>query len=341
MTPGLIDLHAHTYPYGSAIGIPPDELVAHQCTTTVVSPGDAGANNIAGLRRFIAGASRCRIYAFVHIANHGLAGYPVSELPVIDYARVEACARAVAENPDFVLGVKVRMSENILGDELGVEPLTRAIQACEMSGRPARIMVHIGGIQSFALMDEIMNALRPGDVVTHCFSGGRNTRNESPNLVQDGRVIDTVTAARKRGVIFDVGHGGGSFDYFIAETATALGFRPDVLSTDIHVVSGNKPGRPYLPVVMSKFLNMGYSLDDVVAMSTVNPARVIDRIPKLGTLQIGAPADVAILRLVEGPVRFIDTRNNWRDGTVQLEPVQTIVGGVPFGGPYSQPFSYS
>jgi len=122
VTPGLIDLHAHVYPYGSAIGIPPDELIALQCTTTVVSPGDAGANNIGGLRRFIAAASRTRIYAFVHIANHGLAGFPASELPIIDYARVEACARAIAENPDFVLGAKVRMSENILGDEIGIEP---------------------------------------------------------------------------------------------------------------------------------------------------------------------------------------------------------------------------
>jgi dihydroorotase len=139
--------------------------------------------------------------------------------------------------------------------------------------------------------------------------------------------------------MFDIGHGGGSFDYLVAETATAAGFPPDVLSTDIHVVAGNKPGKPYLPWVMSKFLNLGYSLADVVAMATVNPARVIDRIPKLGTLQIGAPADVAIMQLVEGPVRFADTRGNWRDGQIHLEPVQTVLGGVPFGRPYPLPFS--
>ena len=113
VTPGLIDLHCHTYPYGSAIGIPADELVAHQCTTTVVSAGDAGANNFAAYRRFVVPASRTRQYAFVHIAVAGLAGFPVPELYNIDYALPEAAARAVAENADMVLGVKVRMSENV------------------------------------------------------------------------------------------------------------------------------------------------------------------------------------------------------------------------------------
>src|SRR5262249_30676299 len=140
-------------------------------------------------------------------------------------------------------------------------------------------------------------------------------------------------------VVFDIGHGGGSFDYTVAEAARDQGFHPDVLSTDIHAISGNKPGKPYLTWVMSKYLNLGYSLDDVVAMSTSRPGRALRRDPKLGTLQVGAPADVAILELVEGPVRFVDTRNNWRDGKVVLQPVQTITGGVPFGRPYAQPFS--
>ena len=114
VTPGLIDLHAHTFAYGSAIGIPADELVAHQGTTTVVSAGDAGANNLAAFRRFVVPASRTRQFAFVHIAVAGLAGFPVPELFNIDYAQVDATARAVAENADIVLGVKVRMSENVI-----------------------------------------------------------------------------------------------------------------------------------------------------------------------------------------------------------------------------------
>src|ERR1700716_3531543 len=142
--PGLVDLHSHVYPYGSAIGIPADELVQHQCTTTVVSAGDAGVNNLAALRRYIVAQSRARIYAFVHIANNGLSAFPVAELYNIDNAQVEACAMALAENPDFLIGVKVRMSENVIFKH-GLEPLKRGIQACEMCGWQARIMVHIGG----------------------------------------------------------------------------------------------------------------------------------------------------------------------------------------------------
>src|SRR6187399_2893795 len=114
LTPGLIDLHAHVFPYGSGIGIPADELIPFQSTTTLVSAGDAGANNIAAFRRAIVGQTRARLYAFVHIANIGLAGFPIPELYNIDYAQTEAAAKAVAENADLVLGVKVRMSENVI-----------------------------------------------------------------------------------------------------------------------------------------------------------------------------------------------------------------------------------
>jgi dihydroorotase len=114
VTPGLIDLHSHVYPYGSAIGIPADELVAHQCTTTCVSAGDAGANNFAAFRRFIVAQTRTRLYAFVHVANMGLAPFPVAELYNIDFAQVDSAAKAVAENADMVLGIKVRMSENVI-----------------------------------------------------------------------------------------------------------------------------------------------------------------------------------------------------------------------------------
>src|SRR5262249_21028835 len=133
VTPGLIDLHCHVFPYGSAIGIPADELVAHQCTTTCVSAGDAGANNFAAFRRYLVAQTRTRLYAFVHIASIGLAGFPVPELYNIDYARVDEAARAVAENADIVLGIKVRMSENVIAKN-GLEPLQRAITACEKAG---------------------------------------------------------------------------------------------------------------------------------------------------------------------------------------------------------------
>ena len=339
VTPGLIDLHAHTYPFGSAIGIPADELVAHQCTTTVVSAGDGGANNIAAFRRFIVPGARTRQFAFIHIAVAGLAGFPVPELYNIDYAQVDAAARALAENADMVLGVKVRMSENVIARH-GTEPLKRAIAACVASGVPgAKIMCHIGGVESRALMSQILDLLRPGDVLTHCFSGAPNIAGDATNIVQDGKLLPAAMAAKQRGVVFDIGHGGGSFDFTIAEAAIAQGCPPDTISSDVHVFSANTPGMPYLPWVMSKFLVLGYSLPQVVSMATARPAQVIGKVAKLGTLQLGAPADLSIMELVEGTVSFVDTRNNTRTGKAYLKPAGTIAGGVAFGRPYQAPFA--
>jgi dihydroorotase len=337
-TPGLIDLHAHVYPYGSAIGIPADELVTFQATTTTVSAGDAGANNFPAFRRHIVGQTRTRLYAFVHIANIGLAGFPVPELFNIGYADAAVAARTVAENADMVLGIKVRMSENVI-DKHGLEPLKRAIAACESAGGGAKVMCHIGGVQTRELMSQILDALRPGDILTHSYSGAPNNAGQATNIVQDGKLLPAALAAKRRGVVFDVGHGGGSFDYTMAEPAIAQGAPPDTISSDIHVFSGNTPGMPYLTWVMSKFLNLGFTLEQVIAMATVNPARAIGRLPKLGTLEVGAPGDVSILEVVEGPVRFVDTRKNERQGKIHLRPVQTVLGGVVFGRPYQAPFS--
>ena len=200
-------------------------------------------------------------------------------------------------------------------------------------------MCHIGGVETRELMSQILDTLRPGDVLTHCYSGFPNVAGEFTNIVQDGRVIPAAMSAKQRGVIFDIGHGGGSFDYTVAEAAIQQGCLPDTISSDIHVFSGNTPGMPYLTWVMSKFLGLGFTLEQVVAMATVKPAAVINRLPKLGTLQIGAPGDISILELVEGPVSFVDTRNNKRDGKVHLKPVQTVAAGVLFGRPYPAPFS--
>jgi dihydroorotase len=267
-----------------------------------------------------------------------LAGFPVPELFNIDYAQVDVAARAVAENSDVVLGVKVRMSENVIARH-GIEPLKRAIAACERSGVPARVMCHIGGVADRALMSQILDLLRPGDVLTHCFSGAPNNAGDGTNIVQDGKLLPAALAAKKRGVLFDIGHGGGSFDYTIAEAAIAQGCPPDTVSSDIHVFSGNTPGMPYLPWVMSKMIGLGFKLEEVISMATATPARVIGRIPKHGTLQLGAPADLSILEIVEGAVSFVDTRNNKREGKMHLRPAGTVVAGVAFGRPYQAPFT--
>jgi dihydroorotase len=148
-------------------------------------------------------------------------------------------------------------------------------------------------------------------------------------------------AAKKRGVIFDIGHGGGSFDFTVAEAAMQQGIQPDTISSDIHVFSGNSPGMPYLTWVMSKFMALGFSFEQVVTMASALPGRIINRAPKLGTLQIGAPADATLVELVQGPVELVDTRNNKRQGKAYIKPVQAVLSGVPYGRPYGSPFSVS
>jgi dihydroorotase len=338
VVPGLIDLHSHVFPYGSPIGIPADELVPFQGTTTTVSAGDAGANNFTIFRRHIVAQTRTRLYAFVHIANVGLGTFPVPEMLNIDFAQVDAAAKSVAENADMVIGTKIRMSENVIARH-GLEPLRRAIRACERAGTGGKVMCHIGGVESEKLMSDILDMLRPGDVLTHCYSGAPNVAGRFTNIVQEGKLLPAALAAKQRGVVFDVGHGGGSFDYTVAEAAIQQGCPPDTISSDIHVFSGNSPGMPYLTWVMSKFLNLGFTLEQVIAMATAAPAKVINRMPKLGTLQAGAPADVSVLEVVNAPVEFVDTRNNKRPGKVHLKPASTVVAGVPFGRPYMAPFS--
>jgi dihydroorotase len=208
-----------------------------------------------------------------------------------------------------------------------------------MSGVPAKVMCHIGGVATRELMSQILDLLRPGDILTHCFSGAPNDAGQGTNIVQDGKLLPAALAAKQRGVMFDIGHGGGSFDFTIAEAALAQGCPPDTISSDIHVFSANTPGMPYLPWVMSKFLTLGFTLPQVVAMATSAPARLIARVPKLGTLQIGAPADLSLFELVEGPVTFLDTRNNKRDGKLYLKAAGTVAGGVAYGRPYQSPFS--
>lgn len=331
VVPGLVDLHAHVYAQGSALGLPADELAPFTATTTYVSAGDAGAGNFSALRHYIIAQARSRIFAFVHISRIGLAGFPVGETLNIDYADVDAAAKTVAENADVALGVKVRMSKNVVGAH-GLEPLVRAIAAAERAGPGFRVQCHIGDAPG--KLPAVLDLLRPGDILTHAYSGAGN------NVVQDGRLLPAALAAKQRGVIIDVGHGGGSFDYTVAEPAMAQGLVPDTISSDIHAVSGNTPGQPYLPWVMSKFLNLGVDLEQVIAMATVNSARVIGRVEKLGTLEVGAPGDVSILQLVEEPVTFVDTRGNRRDGKRWLKPIQAIRAGRPFGRPYPMPFAY-
>ena len=324
LTPGLVDLHAHFCPH-VGIGLPADELVGITGTTTAVSAGDTGAYTLGAFTHWARPQTRTRLFAFVHISTIGLAGSAqVGELINIDYANVDACAKAVAENPDVTLGVKVRMTESVVGQN-GLEPLRRAIRAAALAGPQFRVMCHIGNAPGS--ISDLLDLLRPGDILTHAFSGAGN------NIVQNGQLAPAAKAAKQRGVIFDVGHGGGSFDYTVCEPALQQGGQPDTISSDLHGVSINTPGYPVLPNVMSKLLNLGIPLEEVVARTTWEPAKIINRVPGLGTLQVGGPADISIFDLVDGPVEFVDTRNNRRTGTRKLVPWLTVKGGRPWGRP--------
>lgn len=332
VTPGLVDLHTHLVPH-IGIGLPADELVGITAVTTAISAGDVGANTFGAFTHWARPQTRTRLYAFVHIASIGLAGgLAPGELLNIDYAIVDACTKTVAENADVVLGVKVRITDSVVGQN-GLEPLRRAIRAATMAGPQFRVMCHIGAAPGS--MSDLLDLLRPGDILTHAYSGAGN------NIVQNGQLLPAAKAAKARGVIFDVGHGGGSFDYTVCEPAMQQGAPPDTISSDLHAVSINSPGYPTLPNVMSKFLGLGLPLEEVVARATWEPAKIIGRVPGLGTLMVGAPADVSIFDLLDGPTEFVDTRNNKRSATKKLVPWLTVKGGRPWGRPPMPfPFTY-
>jgi dihydroorotase len=237
----------------------------------------------------------------------------------------------LAENPDVLLGIKVRETLDVVGTN-GLEPLKRAIAAAERSGvEGARVMCHIGNAPGN--LSELLDLLRPGDVLTHAYSGAGN------NTVVNGKVLDAALAAKRRGVLIDVGHGGGSFDYTVCEAALQQGFAPDIISSDVHAVSVNTPGKPFLPWVMSKFLNLGMPLEQVVTLATAAPAKAIGRVPKLGTLQVGAPADLSMVEIVEAR-SISSTPAETSAGPALDQAVQTVKSGPQFGRPYPQPFGW-
>lgn len=324
--PGLIDIHMHSYVGVCPLTVPADETSSRAGVTTVVSAGDAGAHTIEGFRQLIVNGSRTRVLAFLHIATIGLTGWPEGEAVDLAYLDVDKAVRAALENRDFVVGIKVREQAPLIVGGNGLEPIRRAVEAGERTGLP--VMVHIGGAP--APLKDILSLLRAGDIVTHCYTPAGN------GLVEDSTLIRWAEEARARGIVFDVGHGFGSFDYSIAEPAIGAGFWPDTISTDLHSLSASGPVGD-LPTTMSKFLHLGMPLEDVVRAVTVRPAAVIGRSDTLGSLQLGRAADIAVLESVEGEVEFRDSSGNRRIGSSVLRARHTIRGGIPWGSPLPHP----
>lgn len=318
VTPGLVDIHTHIYAGVTTWGVKPDPACLRTGVTTVVDAGSPSWATFPGFRWYIAEPAKTRVLSFVHISGIGLVYGPCGESTDLDYMDVDRCARAVVENPEIAAGVKVRQGIAQVRQN-GVEPLRLAVEAAEQA--KTRVMVHIGaGVPLF----KVLELLRPGDIVTHCFQGRGDI------ILDDYRKVQRfVREARDRGVVMDVGHGAGSFHWDVARDALDDGFLPDVISTDLH--TGNIYGPVYdMPTTMSKFLLLGLSIDQVVEFATINAARAVGRDDVAGSLAVGRPADIAVLTMDEGEFDFYDTHKNVRRGNQKLRAALTVRGGVVY-----------
>jgi dihydroorotase len=326
VVPGLVDLHAHVYTGVCPLTVPADETSSTSGVTTIVSAGDAGAHTLEGFRQLIVNQNRTRVLAFVHISTTGLTGWPEGEAIDLAYLDVDKVVRAVSENRDIAVGIKVREQAPLIVGDNGLEPVRIAIEAGDRAGVP--VMVHIGGAP--AGLGELMDLLRPGDIVTHCFTPAPN------GLVKNGDLIAEAALAHERGIIFDVGHGFGSFAYDVVDEAISEGFWPDTISTDLHSLSASGPVGD-LPRTMAKLLNLGMPLTEVIRAATIRPAAAIGREETLGSLRVGGVADVAVLSLEDGDGVFVDSSGAERPALQELRAAATIRAGILWGGPLSHP----
>jgi dihydroorotase len=314
VTPGLIDLHTHVYHGVTYWGIEPDALAARSGVTTWVDVGSAGAYNFGGLREFIMRQSDVRIVTFLNISGVGLTA-PFGEHLNLDNCDIDLFCQIVDQHRDIIIGVKARIEEKTVGPN-GLEPLRRARIAADRCGLP--MMVHIGSGPPD--LDAVLEYLKPGDILTHCFTGGTMRVTAG-----DGLPHASIQKAIARGVILDVGHGAGSFDFAVAEGMLKAGILPDAISTDMHQISVHGPMFD-LPTCMSKFLAIGVSLEHVIAAATAQPAKILN-LPDVGSLHVGAKADVAVLRNYHGTFHFYDIAMASRQGSQLLACETTILNG--------------
>ena len=320
LTPGWIDIHAHVFAGATTWGIQADALCLATGVTTIVDAGSPGWANFIAFHDFIAAPARTQILTFVHISGIGLTYGPVGEMQDIRYADPERTAYVVQNWPDICVGVKVRQSISQVGSN-GVEPLKLAVRAAEMTHTP--VMVHIGGGVPVA---SVINELRAGDIITHCYRGDGDATLGDTILDDQNIIRPEVQQARQQGILFDIGHGGGSFLFQTAKQALAQNFLPDVISTDIHSGSLNSPVYS-LPETASKLFNLGIELPDIVRQTTTAAAAAIGRQDHLGTLKIGTVADLAAFEIQEGEFQFHDVRDNLEVGRKNIKPILTVRAG--------------
>jgi len=324
VVPGLIDLHVHVYTH-SPFGLDADSLCPAGGVTTMLDAGTAGSFNFSAFRRDNIDRAETQIFSLVNLSCIGLIGASLGELLDRRYADPDGVVQTIRNHPDVAVGVKIRVGKHIIGDgQQGWDNLRDAIRAAREAG--VWLMVHIG--ECPMSIPELVRELSAGDCITHCFKGGSTRITDDAN-----RIHDDVRAAAERGVIFDVGHGYGSFQWEVAEAAMEQDFLPTTISTDLH--TKNIHGPVYdMPTTMSKFLMLGVPIEKVIEMSTTRPAAILNRSDDIGTLRVGSVADIAVLERQYGQFQFTDSYRQHRVGRELLTAAATIRRGeiVPGGG---------
>jgi len=312
VAPGLIDIHAHVNLWRDSAGeaVQADAFSFRSGVTTMVDAGSTGWRTFPDFRQRIISRAKTRILALLNIAGAGMGTGKEDDPAELD---AEAAAKMAKANADVIVGFK---SAHYAGP--GWESIEGAVKAGELTGLP--VMVDFGRINGVRNINALfLDKLRPGDIYTHCFSGHRE------ELLDSGKLNPAMEAGRKRGIIFDIGHGAGSFYWYVAVPAYAEHFYPDSISTDIHINSMNA-GMKDMTNVMSKLLNLGSPLAEVIRMSTWNPAKEIKR-PLLGNLDPGAEADVTILRVERGNFGFVDSAGARKSGDKRIVCEMTLRAG--------------
>jgi dihydroorotase len=319
VTPGLIDLHTHVYWGGTSLGIDAEEFCRTSGVTTAVDTGSAGPGNFMGFRKHVIEKSQVRILAYLHVSFAGIFAFsPTIMVGESEEPRLLApaeCAEVAAQHRDLLVGIKVRVGRHSSGTQ-GWAALKMALEVADKVGMP--LMVHID--HPPPSYEDVIGLMRPGDVLTHAFRPFPNTPVNS-----QGKVKAEVIAARKRGVLFDIGHGKGSFAFETARGMLANGFKPDVISSDVHALCINGPAFDQV-TTLSKFLCMGMPLSEVIAASTVNAAMAMKR-PELGSLKVGSVGDATLLTIKDGQFDYVDVVGEHLEGRQKIVSEGVVIAG--------------
>jgi len=319
VTPGLIDLHTHVYDKGTSLGVDAMRLFHRGAVTTLVDTGSAGPGNFPGFRSHVIERVPVRVLVYLNVSFAGIYGFSkrvmVGESGDMRLMAPIDTVEVANANRDMIVGIKVRVGRNASGFS-GLAPLQIARQVADELGMP--LMVHID--EPPPMLHEVLALLRKGDVLTHCFRPFPNCA-----ATPDGKVHDFVLDARKRGVIFDIGHGMGSFSFGVARTMLANAFPPDCISSDVHALCIEGPAFDLL-TTMSKFLCLDMPLAEVVRAATVAPAAALNR-PDLGTFRPGAAGDASILSLDSGAFEYVDSVGERLTGARRLSAAGVVLAG--------------